>query len=270
VAIEGIRDVTDDEVAFYRENGWVLIEGFVAPELVSELLGRIQERMGAEAGQPMRGDYKEAGVAPALQAAWQNYDYPSEDDEWIREFCLSDGLTRATTRMMGRDARNLADHVMCKMPVTGAGGKTPWHNDIHSFPLDRAGGLTIWIPLVDCPPEKGTMRFLSGSHRERPLGRYVHNPNGQDMVDANPWLLDRYEISPPLHMRAGDATIHDTMTIHSAPENRTDTPRFVYGSHRFPADALYTATPQRFFDGLGLKPNEPLDHPKFPLLRASS
>lgn len=267
--IEGIRDITAEELALYGENGWVKIDGLLSAEIAGELLRRIQERMGVDAELQMRGDYWEAGLPQPSAQAWQNYDSPSQDDEWIHDVCFSDRLTYATTRLMGRDARYLADHVLCKVPPKRRGGKTPWHNDLMTFPVDRAGGLTIWMALDDCPPERGTLRYLSGSHRERPLGRYFHCPDGKDMVDANPWLLDRYEVSPPLHLRPGDALVHDFMTIHSAPENLTDTPRWIYGSHRIPADALYTGAPQRFFDGIGLKVNEPIDHPKFPLLKAT-
>jgi hypothetical protein len=33
-----------------------------------------------------------------------------------------------------------------------------------------------------------------------------------------------------------------------------------------PADALYTGAQQRRTDGLGLKVNEPIEHPRFPRL----
>jgi len=52
--------------------------------------------------------------------------------------------------------------------------------------------------------------------------------------------LDTYAISPPLHLRPGDATIHDLSLVHSAPENATDDVRWVYAIAVFPADALYT------------------------------
>lgn len=261
------RDVTPEEVAAFGEHGWVHLAGLIAPDTAAGVLARVQERMGADAGAEVRGDYAAAGAPATLQRAWRNYDAPSRDDEWIHELCFSPGLARVTTRLMGdRDARFLADSVLCKLPAAQAGGRTPWHNDLMTFPLDRAGALTIWIALVDCPPEKGTLRYLSGSHRERPLGRYAQRDDGVDVVTDHPWLLERYEESPPLHLRAGDALVHDMMTIHSARENATDSPRWVYATHRFPADALYTGAPQRFFDGRGLQVNRPIDHPDFALL----
>ena len=72
--------------------------------------------------------------------------------------------------------------------------------------------------------------------------------------------------SPPLHLHAGDATVHCAMTPHRAPANETSAPRWVYSVSVFPADTLYTGAPQAFTDGLGLAVNEPFDHPRFPLL----
>ena len=47
-------------------------------------------------------------------------------------------------------------------------------------------------------------------------------------------------ISPPLDLRAGDVTVHDALTVHSAPENETDSIRWVYSITWFPAETLYT------------------------------
>jgi ectoine hydroxylase-related dioxygenase (phytanoyl-CoA dioxygenase family) len=44
-------------------------------------------------------------------------------------------------------------------------------------------------------------------------------------------------------MRAGDATIHHCLTVHSAPENLTDTPRWVLLASYMPGDALYNGRP---------------------------
>ncbi len=48
-----VREVTDEEVAFYQEYGWVMIKQLVDPEFVTELLAVGQdwlERYGADKG----------------------------------------------------------------------------------------------------------------------------------------------------------------------------------------------------------------------------
>src|SRR6201995_6148970 len=43
---DAIRAVTSDEVAFYRENGWVKLERLIDPALAAEMLAAAQSKMG--------------------------------------------------------------------------------------------------------------------------------------------------------------------------------------------------------------------------------
>ena len=98
----------------------------------------------------------------------------------------------------------------------------------------------MWAPLVECPPEMGTLRFLSGSRRAGPLGRYGTRDGGGARLaieQANPGVFEQFELSAPLALRVGDVTIHDGLTLHAAPANTTDSARWVYSTVWFPADA---------------------------------
>ena len=54
--------------------------------------------------------------------------------------------------------------------------------------------------------------------------------------------------------------------IHSAPENTTPEPRWAYIIAFIPADTLYTGAAHHNFDGLELEINEPIRHPRFPIV----
>jgi hypothetical protein len=41
------------------------------------------------------------------------------------------------------------------------------------MPHDRGGIMQFWIALVDCPPERGSLRFLTRSREAGPMGRVV-------------------------------------------------------------------------------------------------
>jgi ectoine hydroxylase-related dioxygenase (phytanoyl-CoA dioxygenase family) len=86
--------------------------------------------------------------------------------------------------------------------------------------------LNIWIALVDLTPEMGTMQFLSRSHRAGMLGRYFNRRDDVTLIDEHPWVLDEFEMSPPISLKAGDATVHDMNVIHAAPANSSNTPRW--------------------------------------------
>lgn len=259
-----VRAVTQAEIDHYRVNGWVRLDGLFAPEVVEGLLERAQRRMGPDPMTVTRGNADQR--EPNEYNWYARWDGCAHDDEWIRGIAQSRELATAASRLMGDKVRFYFDHFFAKVPAANEGGKTPWHQDLPHHPLDRQGVLTIWVPLVDCPPEKGSMRFLSGSQRAGLLGRYLNRRDEVQLVDEHPWVLDEFEMSEPMHLRPGDATVHNLAITHFAPENLTDSPRWVYSTQWLPVRTKYTGAPNHRTDGLGLVIDEPLDHPRFPVI----
>jgi hypothetical protein len=270
LADDAIRDVTDAEAAAFQRDGWVKLPNLIDAGVVLTVLDRLKAHMGEGAEGEVDGGYDVKTPRPAAQhRIFTAFDHPSRHDEYIRELTFSKGIGRVIRRCGGGPMRYWGDGCFVKMPVTRDGGATPRHQDWVYDPFDRGGSLTLWIALVDIPPEMGSMRFVNGSHRWGPLGRVLGRTDGVDVVDLLPQhLKDQMEVSPPLNLRAGDATVHDHLTIHSAPENRTDRLRWVLSISGFPAQTLYTGAPHRRSDDLGLQVNEPFDHPNFPVLAA--
>ncbi|WP_198023134.1 phytanoyl-CoA dioxygenase family protein [Mesorhizobium sp. LSHC414A00] len=260
-----VRDVTADEVAHYRNNGWVKLERLWKPDVIGELLRRAMSRMGAD---PLSVSRANPNERTNNEYDWYaRWDGCSHHDDWISGVSHSKSVARVASQLMGvAQVRFYFDHIFTKLPVAKKGGPTPWHQDLPHHPLDRQGVLTIWTPLIDCPPEMGAMRFLNGSHRAGLLGRFLNRNDGVSLIDDHPWVLEDYSVSPPLDLRAGDATVHNLTTIHHAPENTTQSPRWVYACQWLPPQARYTGAPNHRTDGLGLKVDMPLDHPRFPVI----
>jgi ectoine hydroxylase-related dioxygenase (phytanoyl-CoA dioxygenase family) len=272
------REITDDEVSFYVENGWVKLENLISAELAAELLDGAKRLM--ETGIAAQGVAEEEEGDRFAKASkgtkvldigiWQDYHYPARDDhaEPFSSFVFSKELGRAAQRLLDKDVpvQYSADLLACKMPAGSRGGQaTNWHQDFPIFPFDRYGSLAFWIALNDIPPERGTMRFLSKSQREGPIGRDGFL-QGVDALELYPRLADRYETSPPLHLKPGDATVHHAAVIHSAPLNSTPDPRWTYIVAFIPGDTLYTGAAHHNFDGLGLEINKPIRHERFPIV----
>jgi ectoine hydroxylase-related dioxygenase (phytanoyl-CoA dioxygenase family) len=172
----------------------------------------------------------------------------------------------AAQRLIGREVpiNYHADLLAVKMPEGhAASGPTGFHQDWVNFPFDRTGFLTFWIALDEIPPERGSMRFLSRSQEAGPLGK-MGLLSGQQVTEYYPDLSSRYQMSPPLHMRAGDATIHNGLVVHGAPPNTTDQPRWAYIASYHPADTCYTGAPHHIFSPeLGLQVGQPIKHERF-------
>jgi ectoine hydroxylase-related dioxygenase (phytanoyl-CoA dioxygenase family) len=101
------------------------------------------------------------------------------------------------------------------------------------------GELQFWLALDEVTPEMGAMRFLSGVHREGPLGAGAIGAPGEDLLAQYPKLCDVYEFSPPFHYRPGDATVHHGYMVHGAPPNLSDRPRCSYIFSYTPADTRW-------------------------------
>lgn len=258
------RAVSDQEIQHYRRHGWVRLDNLFPSRVVAGLLARAKATMGADpltvkSGSPIERIPNEFN----WYARWDGCSY---HDDWIKQLSHSRPLAAVASRLIGNQVRFYFDHIFVKLPASRHGAETPWHQDLPHHPLDRQGGLTIWVPLVDCPPEMGTLRFLDGSHRAGLLGRYLNRRDGVRLTDEHPWVLDEYEMSSALYLRAGDATVHNFAIVHSAQENTTRSPRWVYAIQWLPTSVRYTGAPHHRTDGLGLEIDQPLDHARFPVI----
>ena len=253
-----VREVTDDEVAHYRERGWVRLPRLVAPDFVCDLreraLIRLRERHGA-----FRNSFVD-------QAFGQDRDI-ARHDEAFAALALSPAIGRNVTRLLvGVGAVRLqVTNLLIKEP---SHDETVFHQDFPWMPMDRSAMLTVWLALSDVPADMGSLRFYDRSHLYGTLGRsFVRE--GDDQPAQHPWLAD-LELSPPLDLVTGDATVHSSLVVHGAPANRRDRPRLSFTATYFDASALYTGAPYGQTDGLGLEVNSPFDHPMFPRVRGGS
>jgi hypothetical protein len=262
-----MRDVTDDEVDFYRANGWVKLERLIEPALAAEML-TIATREMEDAEDLEVITEQSASSKVHDRAYWRDWHFPGRDHgvEPFRSLAYSEAIGHNAQRFQGREVpiNYHADMLAVKMPEGHTASKpTGFHQDWVNFPFDRVGFLTFWIALDEIPPERGSMRFHSGSHQAGPLGK-MGLLSGQEVPDYYPDLKDRYPLSEPLHLNAGDATVHNGMVVHGAPANSTDKARWAFLCSYHPADTCYTGAPHHIFTAdIGLEVGKPIKHERF-------
>lgn len=225
-----LREVTDEEVAFYQEYGWVMMPRLVDPEFAAQLL-----RVGREWADRNR---EEIGPGKPVAGLARN-----QETEPFRSFMFSERMAQNATRLVNRKRlkgvdvplRYRIDLLLKKRP--GAAGST-YHQDSSEHGSDRVGELQFWLALAEVTPEMGAMRFVSRSHREGPLGSVFNDDRG-DLLKQFPNLTSVLELSPPLHYQPGDCTVHHGYTVHGGPDNTTDEPRWSYLFSYSPADTRY-------------------------------
>ncbi|MGV0794037.1 phytanoyl-CoA dioxygenase family protein [Mycolicibacterium sp. XJ1819] len=276
-----VREISDDEVAFYRENGWACLRNLISADLAAELLDQAKKVMGPD-GQAHR---PRPGIDPTLEWSSQ-YHYPAyEGIPHYVDVGMSAGIGRAAQRLMGRrvGVRYYRDMIACRPPESTrlAGSEaTPPHQDYPSRIFDRVGYVNFWIALNEVGPERGSMQFLSGSHQEGPLGWDSKDRPKEEqlkLLEVYPEVEERHEWSEPLRLQPGDATCHGMLTVHRAGLNRTYEPRWSYITIYIPEDVRYVGNhaianlrvgnPSHVTgDQVGVVPGGEFDHPHFPLV----
>ncbi len=160
-------------------------------------------------------------------------------DAAVAHFTLSRRFARVAAELMGvNGVRLYHDQALYKEP---GGGFTPWHQDQTYWPLATTHTITMWMPLVDIPPQVGSMRFVSGSQRFGDLGMAGIGDDSQAYFEA---LIKARGFAVHTHgaLRAGDATFHAGWTVHGAAGNPSTTLRSVMTVIYF-ADRTRIATP---------------------------
>src|SRR3954454_12316520 len=259
---DAIREITANEVEAFHEQGWVKLDGLVRPDVVAEMLqwATAERERWAATGTSETSSVRDHGM-------WTEWRFVATDEkrEPFASVALSPSMGRNAQRLIGRKVpvRYWYDLVACKVPAgeEGASGRTAFHQDLPNHPQDRIGTLTIWIALDEVTPEQGSMRFVTGSHHVGPLGRGV-----SDQLEQYPDLLERFEMSPPLHLQPGDATCHDGLTVHGAPPNTGTKPRWSFLLDYFPDDVRYTGVAYNRTDGLGMVAGDRFDHDRSPIV----
>jgi len=256
-----MRTVTQEEVEFFFEHGWVHIPGLIDPVSARLLLNQAK----AEFGDDGRRGVDESVKVDSYNAWFRSKPDPY-DDEIFRGLALSSELGRNAARLLGRNSsiRLMVSAMMAKLPAgSQRGAPTDYHQDICGHTYLEANFLTAWVALDEVTPDMGSMRFYSGSHKLGNLGRIMEKEIWEGWI---PLLTNACSVTEPIHYQPGDATFHMAATIHGTAENLGSNPRWSWAGVLVPGDARYTGAENFITDGLGLKPMNQIDHPKFPII----
>lgn len=266
-ANDAIRGVTKEEVEHYREFGWARLPALVDSQYVAEALKAARDLMGEDGAQAQERE----GV-DFISKWWHDRHFLArEGHDPFKSLSYAPRMAENVRALIERDLpiRHYNDLLACKGPAKLGHKRTSWHQDYPASPFDRVGIMGFWLALNHIPPERGSMRFYSGSHKLGPLGLPAPVKEGEvrkSLFETYPYIEERCPLSPPLDMQPGDATCHHMFTIHSAPENQTDTPRWAYITTYFPTDTLYTGEAIHGHNVGGLEKGKPFEHPYYPVV----
>ena len=211
VTFERPVDVPEALVDAFQRDGHVCVRSLASSEEIASVRPAIEAAAAKRTEGVLPLDQRDTYGKAFLQAInlWKL-------DDQVKAFVVGRRFARVAASLLRVPAVRLYhDQALIK---EAGGGATPWHQDQRYWPLDTDRTITMWMPLVDVPPEVGTMIFASGSHRLGNLAGPAISDDSDVLFAAA--VRDR-RLPEDTHgaLAAGDATFHAGWILHRAPPN---------------------------------------------------
>ena len=251
--------VTDEQVRFYQEHGYVQIHGVLAPDEVEA----VREDLAGALAQ--RKDARESKGNPFYKRVFLQEVNLWTSHEGLRRYTLSRRIGEIARRLAGVAKMRLwHDHALVKLPENSIA--SDWHQDWPYWPMNHTGALSCWLALDDVDLRNGCLQFVPGSYR---WGIYpaIALGSGKKQLEQmlDPEHAARFQpVAMP--MRAGSCTFHDGLCFHYATPNLSDRPRRAIATIYMPDGTTYRKKGHCVTDPLDLPDGARLEGEMFPVV----
>ncbi|HYL61660.1 MAG TPA: phytanoyl-CoA dioxygenase family protein [Candidatus Methylomirabilis sp.] len=214
----------DEQIEFFRENGFLAGVRLLSDAQVEMLRGELQHLMDpAHEGRALFHEYhsNESGdpnrVLFHALGAWRVM--PGFHDLlWNPAFLVP------ASQLLGGSVRFWHDQLFCK--PARHGGVVAWHQDYsywtRTTPLAH---LTCWIGLDDSTRENGCLHYVPRSHKWPDLPKGVLAGDLESSRRSLPEELQEEFKPVAIELKKGEATFHHAQTMHGSGANDTPRPR---------------------------------------------
>lgn len=243
-AVDGIDQVTDADIAFYRGEGYLAIANAFSAEKVREALEGMGRLMAGKCPE-FRGLSYERGVADKLPgmtaeervAAVRKMAGFVDHEPRLNAMAGDSALKGLLKRIMGEEAVLYSDQAMVKPPQLGR--EKPWHQDHAYFNVElKSRVIGVWIALDRAEISNGCMHVLPGSQHEP-----VIHFRRRDWQICDSTILGRKATA--VELDPGGLLLFDSLLAHGTPANRSGKRRRALQFHYKPASAADWKTKDR-------------------------
>jgi phytanoyl-CoA hydroxylase len=251
--VEGFAAVTQDDMARYAEQGYLVVHSaFTAEEISAAKQGLLDLIAGRNP------DFDWIEVEAAAKEQWPTLAGEERQDA-VRKLMA---FTRFDARLLhiaenpqllallqcllGATPERFQDMALIKPPEVGR--EKPWHQDCAYFdlPLDTRV-IGVWIALDEATLENGCMHVLAGGHRDGPRRHFQR----RDWQICDTEMLGQGSVAVPL--KPGGCLFFDGLLPHGTPHNFSKQRRRALQFHYRPVDTPAIAQEERLavFGGEG-------------------
>jgi phytanoyl-CoA hydroxylase len=217
------HQLTEEQIAAYRENGFLVIENCLDAEELAEWR-RCTEEAVAERLQvttPGKWNLTNQGDPDSYYAQVFTQCLKLADTHaGMRKLMLDPRLGEMAATLAGVDGiRIWHDQALIKPPF----GNPTWHLDVPYWSFDSRDALSIWVALDDATLGNGCMWYVPGSHKTARFENVGIGERQADLFKVYPEWREIETVACPCP--AGSAVFHNGLTAHGAGANMTNRPR---------------------------------------------
>jgi phytanoyl-CoA hydroxylase len=217
-------ELSEEQIRFYQENGYVVIEDFLNTEELEIWREAVMEAIADRNGLKMPGKdinindddgiNKDAGyfnnVFDQLLNLWQTNDK-------VKALMLDERIGKMISALSGVDGvRIWHDQALIKRPWANP---TSWHLDTPFWSFSDRRAMSIWVALDDATYENGCLFFIPKSYHETTFENPGIGKNMGEIFNFYPQFKTSKSVAAP--MKAGSCSFHNGLTIHGAHANMT-------------------------------------------------
>ena len=209
--------VSPSDAAFFRENGYLVVEDFIDRETVAGLM-----REGTDVCRGNRGPID--GLVPAspsddeetVLSRYVTCTHVHKSSELFTSFIADPRLADAVGMLVGENVKGFASQFFIKH--AGMPGNA-WHQDENFVPTRDRSLCTAWIALDEATEENGCLRMIPGSHASGVL--YPMRPHNNPNLDRAEecYAFDGLERAVPVPLRPGSCVFFSGYILHSSTTN---------------------------------------------------
>ncbi len=221
-------------VASYRRDGYVVVEGLLSDNTIATLRAKTdawiaQSREVAETDDVFELGEGHTSGAPRLE----RIKAPHAVDPAFFDLIREPALVEVMTALLGPDVR--LQNSKLNIKSTG-GAAVEWHQDWAFYPHTNDDVLAVGVMLDDMTLENGPLMIVPGSHTGR---IYDHHSEGYFCgAIADDETASFLKDAVPITGRAGSVSFHHARVLHGSEQNRSGKPRRLLLYEVAAADAL--------------------------------
>ncbi len=233
------RLLTDDELATYRSDGFVVVENLISAEEVAGLQARIREYTHkGRSTEKVR-----VWIEPRVERGEMSVEHPGdgirkidglvENDELYNKLALHPNILGMFQQILGPDIKMHRNSLLLKPPEVGS--QKGMHQDSPYWPIEPMDLCSCWFAIDDATEENGCMGALPGAHKNGPLPHV--NVTDDFVVDEGHYDFDDMVLVP---VPAGGGLFFHSLLPHYTAPNHSERWRRAIALSYMSARSTYT------------------------------